>query len=160
MLLEGKGGDAVFRRRFSAGVQRQALQGERTSFFRLQYALVRMKQKDVLGILREEWAGYLRERGQPLSRPRGINCVLASRNSGGKHYRWLLLTARGKSRSLSRAEQEDVALNLKRADRLGEDAFVVVKFEKPVCKVVILPAETVLKKGRILSRKGGIPWDG
>ena len=119
-----------------------------------------MKETDVLGTLRLAWANYVLERGQVLLRPSTISCVLRSRNSGGKHYRWLLLTARGKSRSLSPTEQGDVQYHLKQAERLDEEAYVVVRFEKPACKVVVIPAKTALKKGRILSRKGGIPWDG
>lgn len=90
---------------------------------------------------------------------RGISCVLRSVNSGRKRFRWLLTTARGKTRTLSQLELEDITLHLKRAEQLGEECYVVVKFEKPTGKILVIPARRALKKGRILSHKGGIGWD-
>ena len=118
-----------------------------------------MNEQKALNTLREEWSRGLRKRGQLVKPARGISCVLRSVNSGRKRYRWLLMTARGKSRSLSQEEQQDLISHLARAEQLGEEAYAVVLFEKPTLKLVVIPARRALEKKRILSRKGGIPWD-
>ena len=83
---------------------------------------------------------------------------MQSRNAGGKKYRWVLLMAEGKSKRLNRAELEDVKCHLKRARSLKQKVYVAVMFRKPERKVIIIPADRVLKKKRILATKGGISW--
>ena len=118
-----------------------------------------MRENDSLAKLRREWAAFLVERGHKVTAPAGIGCVLVSRNGKKAVSRWLLLLARGKSRTLNRAELEDLRLHLKRAKALNQKAYVVVRFEKPARKLVALSAEKALKNKRILSHKGGIPWN-
>ena len=117
-----------------------------------------MDDRRLLGEFCKEWAGYLQERGHRVSAPKGIACVLQSRNGRRKGWRWLLLFAAGKNKTLNRAEREDVALQLKRAQRLNQEAYVVIRFMKPECKAVVLPAEKALKQKRLPPSKGGIPW--
>ena len=105
-----------------------------------------------------EWEEFLGERGHKVSSPRGIGCVLRSLDPAGRGYRWLLLSAPGKSRTLSPAERQDVRHHLARAEKLRQGAYVVIRFRKPETKVIVLPAATALERSRILPAKGGIPW--
>jgi len=117
-----------------------------------------MERKNLSEEFQREWEAFLSERGHNVGLPKGVGCVLESKNAGGKRYRWLLFTARGKSRTLNRFELEDVKHHSKRARTLNERAYVVVAFQKPECKVIVMPADKVLKRKRILPNKGGIPW--
>lgn len=117
-----------------------------------------MKQKNLSEEFRHEWEAFLSERGHKVGPPKGVTCVLQSKNAGGKRYRWLLFTARGKSKTLNRFELEDMKHHLERARGLNEKAYVVVAFQKPECKVIVVPADRILKSKRILPNKGGIPW--
>lgn len=119
-----------------------------------------MQRKNLSAEFQRDWEAFLVDRGHKVTLPRGIGCVLQSKNSGGKRYRWLLLEARGKSKTLNRFELEDVEYHLKRAGALNQDAYVVVNFQKPESKAIVLPAASALKRQRILPSKGGIPWNG
>lgn len=69
-----------------------------------------------------------------------------------------MLFTTGKSKSLNRTERDDVELQIRRAQRLNQETYVVIKFIKPECKAVVLPAERALLKKRLTPNKGGIPW--
>jgi len=118
-----------------------------------------MKQQNLSREFQKEWEAFLSERGHKLELPKGMICVLQSKNAGGKRYRWLLFTARGKSKMLNRFEIEDVKHHSNRARGLNETAYAVVSFQKPECKVIVIPADRILKRKRILPTRGGIPWN-
>lgn len=117
-----------------------------------------MQQKNLLKEFQREWKAFIRDRGHKVGDPQGIGCVLQSSDPAKKCYRWLLLFAQGKSKTLNRAEIEDMRHHLKRARRLKQKAYMVINYQKPVGKVIVLPADRVLKRKRILPSKGGIPW--
>jgi len=117
-----------------------------------------MNQTDSGQLLRREWAAFLSNRGHKVSNPKGLGWVATSRDSAGKRYRWLLLVAKGKSRSLGAAEREDIHNHVKRAKSSGEEPYVVVRFQAPQPKLILLPAESALRARRISALKGGIPW--
>ena len=117
-----------------------------------------MRQKNLLEEFQKEWEAFLRERKHKVVLPKGVRCVLQSKNAGGRRYRWLLFTARGKSKTLNRFELEDMKHHWNRARSLNETAYAVVSFQKPECKVIVIPADRVLKRKRILPTRGGIPW--
>ncbi len=117
-----------------------------------------MPRKTLCDELAGDWEAFLAEREHKVGCPKGVGCVLQSRGPGGMSFRWLLFIAKGKSKTLNKAELEDVQRHLKRARRLNQKAYVVVGFQKPVRKVIVMPADRVLKRKRILPRKGGIPW--
>jgi len=117
-----------------------------------------MQRKNLSEEFQRGWEAFLSERGHKVELPKGVRCVLQSRNAGGKRYRWLLFTARGKSKTLNRFELEEVKHRSNRARSLNETAYGVVSFQKPECKVIVIPADRVLKRRRILPTKGGIPW--
>ena len=116
-----------------------------------------MQSNNLSEDFQREWEEYLRKQGHRVREPKGINRVLESRNGAKKNYRWLLIDARGKSKALNRAELEDMKYHLKRARSLNQKVYVVIHFQKPEPKVIVLPAERVLKGKRILPTKGGIP---
>jgi len=118
-----------------------------------------MEKEDSLEALRREWEAFLCQRGHKIGSPREVGCILLSRNSQRKVYRWLLLIARGKTRTLSSTETEDLKFHLKRAREMKQDAYVVIKFRDPKRKLLVLPADKALKKRRIPPTKGGIPWN-
>jgi len=117
-----------------------------------------MKRKNVTEEFQREWETFLAKRGHKVDLPKGATCVLQSRNAGGKQYRWLVFAAPGRSKTLNRFELEDLKQHLKRARSLRETVYVVVRFEEPEQKVIVMPADKVLKRKRILPTKGGIPW--
>ena len=117
-----------------------------------------MKRKNVSEQFQGQWEAFLNERGHKVEAPKGVTCVLQSKNAGGKRYRWLLFIARGKSKTLNRFELEDVKHHSNRARNLNEKAYAVVSFQKPECKVIVIPADRILKRKRILPTRGGIPW--
>ena len=41
----------------------------------------------------------------------------------------------------------------------GEEAYLVVRFELPAAKVLIIPLAKALEEKRLASAKGGIPWE-
>ena len=117
-----------------------------------------MKRKNLWEEFQREWEAFLSERGHKIGLPKGAGCVLQSKNAGGKRYRWLLFIARGKSKTLNRFELEDLEHYSNRARNLNETAYAVVSFQKPECKVIVIPADRVLRRRRILPTRGGIPW--
>ena len=117
-----------------------------------------MQSKDLSGDFQREWEKYLRKQGHKVREPKGIERVLESRNGAKKNYRWLLILAQGKSKALNKAEVEDVRYHLKRARGLNQKVYVVIYFQKLEPKVIVLPAERVLKQKRMFPAKGGIPW--
>ena len=112
-----------------------------------------------MNALASEWAAYLEERGHQVKRsPRDFNAVI-SRNGHGTRYRWLLLRSGRATRRLTPIEREHVERDLQRGRKAGQRVFVVIEFEPPISKLIVLPAAKVLKASRLTSAKGGIPWD-
>ena len=117
-----------------------------------------MNPEDSLCELQEEWQAFLAERGHSALCPKEVRCVLQSRNAGGKRYRWLLLTARGKSKTFNRFELDDLAYHEQRARKLKQTAYVVLGFQRPQRKVMVVPVDKVLRNKRVLPTKGGLVW--
>ena len=107
----------------------------------------------------QEWAEYLEGRGHEVRVPESLGNVLLSRNGRGKRYRWLLLHEAGPSRRLTPAERETVERQTRLARKAREQAYLVLKFERPEGKVVVLPMGRAISEHRLSSDKGGIPWD-
>lgn len=118
-----------------------------------------MNKRSRVNALASQWAAYLEERGHHVKRSHlGFNAV-TSRNSHGTRYQWLLLRSGRPTRRLTPIEREHVERELRRGRKAGERVFVVVEFEPPISKLVVLPAAKALKASRLTSAKGGIPWD-
>ena len=133
--------------------------GRRATYINLPLRRLHMTQERLSKGFKRTWEAFLRQRGHKVHVPKGIASVLVSRNGDGKGYRWLLTVACGKSKTLNQAEMEDVKCHVRRACQLRQQAYVVARFEKPERKVIVTPADRVLRSKRILPRKGGIPWD-
>jgi len=108
--------------------------------------------------LAEDWEAFLEERGHTVSSANGVDRVLRSRDPDGTRYRWLVFVAEGRSKTLASADLEDVRRHQRRARGAREKAYAVIGFQKPVRKVIVMPTDRILKRKRILPRKGGIPW--
>jgi len=108
----------------------------------------------------EEWMRYLVGRGHAVKAPVGQPRVLLSRSIQGTRYRWLLFCSERSVKRLTAIEHEGIKrhLSLKRKGKAAEQVYVVVSFQEPVPKVVVLPAAKAFQKGRIRADKGGIPW--
>ena len=117
-----------------------------------------MQPKNFLEEFRKEWEEFLAERGHRVWNPKGIGCVLLSRNAEKKVYRWLLFLAHGESRTLNQSELADLKIHMKRAKSLNQEAYVAIRFQKPGVKLLILPVAKAMQAGRIFPTKGGIPW--
>jgi len=118
-----------------------------------------MSQEMHIKNLRSEWEDHLVAHGHRVGIAKGIGDVLESRDPAGNRYRWLFLVAKGRSRTVNQFERADIECHMKRAQALNQKLYVAVSFGKPKCKVVVLPGETVLRRGLIVSSRGGIPWD-
>ncbi len=105
-----------------------------------------------------EWACYLAQRGHRVSSLPGALEVLCSRNGRDVAYRWLLLHAKRDTRRLTAIEHENIQRHLRRGRQAAEQVFVVIKFDRPEPRVVVLPAAKAIKVGRLRSDRGGIPW--
>jgi hypothetical protein len=105
-----------------------------------------------------EWACYLAHRGHNVKvvAPLGI---VRSRNGKGAAFRWLLLHSRRATRTLTAIDHESILNQLRLGQQAGQQVFVAIKFERPVAKVVVLPAASAARMARVGSDKGGITWD-
>ncbi len=117
-----------------------------------------MQRNGLVRKLQAEWEVFLAERGHRVSVPKGVNSVLQSKDGAGKRYRWLLIVAKAKSRTLNRFEREDVKAHLKRGRELKQTVYVVVSFREPERKVIVMPAKRAVDRGIVFSDKGGVPW--
>jgi len=106
-----------------------------------------------------EWASYLEQRGHQVKRSADAFGVLLSRSRLSRRYRWLFLHAERPTRRLTAIEHENIKRQIEAARKARQKAYLIVKFERPVGKVVIMPAEKAAQVGRLRSDKGGIPWD-
>lgn len=117
-----------------------------------------MDSNPALQRFRREWEAFLSSRGHSLRLPRELQCALESRDAAAGWYRWLLFLAHGRSKGLNQTDIADVKCHLRHAAKNRQKAYVVIRFSEPEHKVVVMPAENVLKRKRILPRKGGFPW--
>ena len=117
-----------------------------------------MDQSRPLGCFAMEWASYLEQHGHQVEKPPGAPGMLLSRNGQGKRYRWLLLRVEGDSVLLTVVDRKRICRQLRLAQISGETAYMVVKFEEPGEKVVVVPAIEAVRTKRLNSDKGGIPW--
>ena len=106
-----------------------------------------------------EWSSHLEQRCHRVRRPRRAANVVVSRNGHGTRYRWVLLHARGPSRRLTAIEHETIKRELERGRRAKEQVYLVMEFERPENKLVVLPAIKAAELGQLRSDKGGIPWN-
>ena len=106
-----------------------------------------------------EWASYLEERGHGVALEADDWSVLLSRNGQGIRYRWLLLCAKRPVRRLTAIEREGIERQLRKARRAGERVYVVLRFERPEGRLLVMPAARALEEARLKSTSGGIPWD-
>jgi len=107
----------------------------------------------------DEWIRYLALRDHRIWEFTDQPDVLRSRNGKGTAYRWLLLRAKHATRRLTPIERENIVRELRNGQQMGEQVFVVVRFDRPQGKVIAYPAAMALQAGRLRSNKGGIPWD-
>ena len=106
-----------------------------------------------------EWVCYLKQRAHRINRIPRTLAMVRSRNGLGSRYRWLFFHAEGSARRLTAIEREHIRRQLGCGQKAGEQVYVVIKFQRPVGKVIALPATRVLKLARLRADKGGIPWD-
>jgi hypothetical protein len=106
-----------------------------------------------------EWSRYLQQRGHRLRRPASRWHVIRSRDRERVRYRWFVLVSQDAVRLLTPIERKQIARELRRAKGAGDRMYLVVVFEPPVSKAVVLPAKRAARMRRVQSAKGGIPWD-
>lgn len=103
-----------------------------------------------------DWAEYLKQHGHAVKRVPAGSHAIRSRNTRHRRYRWIILLARGSASRLTAIERERLQRQLQLARRHHKKLYLVVKFEHPTQRLIVLPAEAALKAGRIRSDKGGI----
>lgn len=118
-----------------------------------------MNDKTAVRELAEEWNAYLTRHGHTVGVTQtGMN-VLTSQNGRGTRYRWILRSTARNSILLTKAERKYIRRQLRLARNAGERAYIVVRFDEPVRKLVVIPATEAFSARRVNSVKGGIPWD-
>jgi hypothetical protein len=117
-----------------------------------------MVHRSPLGRLVGEWGAFLQLRGHSLRGHRRDPSILRSRN-GRISYRWLFLYSDHTTRALTPIERERIQRQRRAGRVAGEQVFVVVKFERPFAKVVVLPASAIAELRRLRADKGGISWE-
>jgi len=118
-----------------------------------------MSRDYALAHLKREWSDYLEKHGHHIYSTPGEVGIIQSRNSKKARYRRLLLISRRPVCGLGISRQAHIRRHLEKAKAQREAAYLVVGFVAEPGRIVILPAETALKDGRIRSDKGGIAWE-
>ena len=106
----------------------------------------------------DEWAAYLEQRGHRMGRPEKPG-ILASRCGRQKRYRWMLFIAAGPAKKLTAIDHLNIRRQIAKGKKRGEEVYLAVRFGRPACKILVLPAERVAKTRLIKSDVGGIFWD-
>ncbi len=85
--------------------------------------------------------------------------VVRSHDQKRRAYRWLLLVGNTPEHVLDRRGRNWLQgqLGLARASR--ERGYLVIGFLGEPSRIVVLPAQKVLRDGRLCLDKGGIAWD-
>jgi len=107
----------------------------------------------------QEWMAYLEERGHAIHWPPEGHFTICSRNGEGRRYRWLLMHSERPRRRLTPIEHETLRREHELAEMASGAAYLVIKFERPEPKVLVLPAGKAARMGWLTPEKGGIPWD-
>ena len=116
-----------------------------------------MDEDSPLGFLVRQWASYLEVHGHHVEEPAQPG-VLISRNGQRRRYRWLFRRVEGDSILLTLVDRKRICRQLHLGETSGEAVYLVVKFEDPSGKVLVVPAAEAIKVKRLCSDKGGIPW--
>jgi len=98
-----------------------------------------------------EWVKYLKRQGHQVKQIRRAFDVVVSRNGRGIRYRWVLVVGPA-------MDHENIQRQVRLGREANEQVYVVVKFHRPVSKVIVIPAVKVAMMRLIKSNKGGIPW--
>ena len=106
-----------------------------------------------------EWAWYLEEHGHRVESEENDPTIVRSQNGRGTRYRWLLLWAEKPARRLRALERRRVRTELETGKKGREHVYVVVAFERPTNRLLIVPAARALRLPVLSSDKGGIPWE-
>ena len=117
-----------------------------------------MKNKKKLGRFRDEWKDFLIQKGHYLSRSNQKYGIIESINGSGKRYIWLLTESIDSIKSFNEAELEYIREYDEQGKKNDKQVFVVIKFNSPISKVIIIPANRVIKSSIVDSSKGGIAW--
>ena len=118
-----------------------------------------MNDHALLDELADEWAAYLEQRGHRIVRPEKAG-MLVSQCGRKKCYRWMLFIAAGPTKKLTAVDHHHIRCQIAKGKKRGEEVYLVVRFGRPACKILVLPAERVARIRLIKSDVGGIFWDG
>ena len=108
--------------------------------------------------LQQDWIAFLQRRDQQAYPVIGIKGVVVSSTKKDKAFRWILFTAAGIIKKFRPDERRRLVQEFNRAMDEGQKTYVVVHFSIPEPKVVVMPAERVVRTKRVVSTRGGIPW--
>jgi len=111
-----------------------------------------------VGQFAEEWLCWLRKEGHKIKPKARTANVIRSKNGHDQVYRWLIFHSEKKVRRFTASDHEYIQRQLKTGKREGDYVFVVVKFDQPTSKVVVIPAYKAATMAKITSMKGGIEW--
>ena len=117
-----------------------------------------MKKGSSSFVLAREWAAYLQRYDHDVKRTRNGN-ALSSRNGAGTRFRWLFAHSTDSTLRLTASDHEYLERQARHARQAGERPYLVVKFEQPEPKLLVLPAAKAARTRLLSAKQGGIPWD-
>ena len=118
-----------------------------------------MNQNPPLYEFSQEWTRYLEQRDHKIRKSSDSNGPVSSRNCHGEKYRWLMFHSNEPTRRLTAIEHEAIKNQIRQGRNHRETVYVVVKFESPISKVLVLPASNAVRTRLLRSDRAGIPWD-
>ena len=109
--------------------------------------------------LLEDWSAYLEQRGHQVKLKGGDEGMLSSKNSKGRRYQWILFQAKRGRFRLTANDHERIQQQINVSRKADHQVYVVVRFNRPVSKVLVIPATRAARIRLLRADKGGIPWD-
>ena len=109
--------------------------------------------------LEAQWRIYLEESGHYIYKSKTRLGLIRSRNGKKKRYRWLVFISRCPVRHFTESEIKLIQQQLELARQRRERIYLVIGLAFEPGRIVVIPADRVLKKGYARVDMGGIDWN-
>ena len=109
--------------------------------------------------LEARWRIYLEQSGHYIYKSKSCPELIRSRNGKKNRYRWLLFISRRPVRYFSESETNLIQRQLELVRRWREKLYLVIGCTFVPCRIVVLPADRLMKKGYVRVDIGGIVWE-
>lgn len=117
-----------------------------------------MAERYAVDSLQQDWLSFLQDRGHTTKSLPAAKGVIVSKNRKAGSFRWILFTDTGPTKKLQLDERRRLLQHYKQARAQGQRPYVVVHFSTLEPKVVVMPADKIVRSMCIRSDRGGIAW--